>query len=231
MKEHPVDKFFAQKLGNLVVEPSAEAWNKIEHNLETKRKPWGLYFSVAASFTVILAVLSYVLLKPIDKPVEDHYFEQIQQQNQARENQRPKTTQPAGTVPGSENSIPVMAQQGQEQTINKHSNINRPVLAMADYTGDETEFQETALWPIDRVKLEKAHPAKKKYGMSIANASKYLEKESEKEDEKYGNELKSYSAKQWSHIKSREKLDALPLPNINLPKLKFEKNSRAKIVE
>ena len=221
MSEHPVDKYFAEKLEGLVLEPSAEAWNKIENSLETKRKPWGLYFSIAASFLIVLAVSSYVLLKPTNKPIEQQYFEDIQNAHQYNNKQRPRTTQPAGTVPGSENSIPVMAQQGNKQTIAKHSNINRPVLALADYEGDEREFQETALWPIDNIKVEEKKNAKKKYGISIANTNKYVEKE---KTAKYGNTLKSYSAEQWSHIRSGQKLDAVPLPKVSFPKLKFEKN-------
>ena len=52
MKEHPVDQFFSEKLTNMEVVPSADVWGKIEHHLEDKRKPWGLYLSIAASFTI-----------------------------------------------------------------------------------------------------------------------------------------------------------------------------------
>jgi len=224
MKEHPVDTYFAEKLKDLELQPSAEVWNKIEHSLETKRKPWGLYFSIAASFAIILAIFSYVFLKPSSLPLEEQLFEAIQR-NPAQQDHRPKTTQPAGTVPGNENSIPVMAQQGNKKTIAKHSNINRGVLAMADYNGDETEFRDNTIWPIDKIKLAGEKTKKKKYGVRIASANRYLEKdENNNETDNYRNALKSYSAEQWGHIKKREKLDALPLPDIQFPKIKFAKN-------
>jgi len=225
MKEHPVDQFFSEKLTNMEVVPSADVWGKIEHHLEDKRKPWGLYLSIAASFTIILAIFSYVLLKPNGStPVHQEYFEQIQKQNDISNESRPKSVQPSGTVPGSENSIPVMAQEDHKQTIAKHTDLNKSAMALADYEGDESEFSETILFEIEDITLEKRN--KKKYGISIANTDKYLnpKQAAAEEEESYKEQLKGYTAAQWENITSRKKLESPPLPNVSLPKLKFEKS-------
>jgi hypothetical protein len=223
MKEHPVDQFFNDKLANIAIEPSAEVWGKIEHHLEDKRKPWGLFLSIAASFTIILAIFSYVLLKPNGStPVHQEYFEQIQKQNDISNESRPKSVQPSGTVPGSENSVPVMAQEGQKQTIAKHTSLNRKTIAFADYQGDESEFSETTFFEIEDITLEKRK--KKKYGISIANTDKYLKPKTEVKEDNYREQLKGYTAAQWENITSRKKLESPPLPNVSLPKLKFEKS-------
>ena len=222
MKKHPVDHFFKDKLDNISVEPSADVWGKIEHHLEDKRKPWGWYLSIAASFTIILAIFSYLLLKPnSSKPVHQEYFEQIQDQNGYSIESRPKSVQPSGTVPGSENSIPVMAQEDQKQTIAKHTSLNKKMALLADYVGDESEFSVTTLFDIEDITLEKRK--KKKYGISIANADKYLNPQQQEEDSKYREKLKGYTAAQWENITNRKKLESPPLPNVSLPKFKFEK--------
>lgn len=223
MKEHPVDQFFNDKLANISVEPSADVWSKIEHHLEDKRKPWGLYLSIAASFTVILAIFSYVLLKPNSStPAHQDYFEQIQQQNDISNQSRPRSVQPSGTVPGSENSIPVMAQEDQRQAIVKHTSLHMKTTALADYEGDESEFSETTLFAIEDITLEKKK--KRKFGISIANTDKYLKTQPKAEEDTYRAQLKGYTAAQWENITSRKKLESPPLPNVSLPKLKFEKS-------
>ncbi len=223
MKEHPVDQFFSEKLAGITVEPSADVWNKIEHHLEDKRKPWGLYLSIAASFTIILAIFSYVLLKPnSSKPIHQEYFEQIQQQNDISNQSRPKSVQPSGTLPGSENSIPVMAQEDQKQIIVKHTSLHKKTAALADYEGDESEFSETTLFEIEDITLEKRK--KKNFGISIANTDKYLKPQQKAEDEPYREQLKGYTAAQWENITNRKKLESPPLPDVSLPKLKFEKS-------
>jgi hypothetical protein len=223
MKEHPVDQFFSDKLANIAIEPSAEVWRKIEHHLEYKHKPWGLFLSIAASFTIILAIFSYVLLKPnSSKPVHQEYFEQIQDQSEISNQIRPKSVQPSGTVPGSENSIPVMAQEDQKQTIAKHTSLNKKRVALADYVGDESEFSETTLFEIEDITLEKRK--KKKYGISIANTDKYLKPQQAAEEDNYKEQLKGYTAAQWENITNRKKLESPPLPNVSLPKFKFEKS-------
>lgn len=221
MKEHPVDNYFNEALKNIEVQPSASVWEKIDLSLEDKRKPWGMYFSIAASVAVVMAIFSYVLLKPqSSQPVDQQIFEEIQNHQSVTETNRPKTTQPGGTVPGSEKSIPIMAEQGQKSTINKHSNINRKAMAIADYEGDEFEFYDKTLWPIDNISIEKRK--KSRFGISISNHDKYAA--NDETEESYGSELKKYTAATFKNIGSDEKLEKPPLPKLNLPKIKFEKN-------
>jgi hypothetical protein len=224
MKEHPVDKFFSEKLNDLEVTPSEDVWGKIEHHLEEKKTPWGFYYGIAASFVVILAIFSYVLLQPKSSPIERQYFQRDNSEmpiTNSSDN-RPKSVQPSGTVPGSENSIPVMAQQDQKETIKKHTSLHRKVIAMADYEGDEYEFSENTIYPIDPIEIEKKK--ERKFSISIANSSKYLEQNDEPEDTRYREKLKGYTVAQWDNINQRRKLDAPPLPNVKFPKLKFERS-------
>ena len=224
MSQHPVDNFFKAKLANVTIEPSADVWGKIEHHLEDKREPWGLYLSIAASFTIVLAIFSYVLIKPQGStPVEQQYFRDIEKQNNYTNSSRPKSVQPSGTVPGSENSIPVMAQEDSMQTIIKHTNLHKKT-ALADYSGDESELRENELLDIEPIELDEPKTNKRKFGISIANSNKYLKEEAA--DDRYGDKLRGYTAAQWDNITNRKSLNAPPLPNVKFPKFKFEKNPK-----
>jgi len=129
---------------------------------------------------------------------------------------RPKSILPAGTMPGSEESVPIMAQQDQSELVNTHTSLNRKRLALAEFDGDETEFGEQTIWPIDPIRIEKATiKNEKKYGIAMSNPKKYLEEEGPT----FGEELKSYSVAQWDNITHGNKIEAPPKPKIKLPKL------------
>ena len=115
-----------------------------------------------------------------------------------------------------------MAQEDQKQTIAKHTSLNKKRVALADYVGDESEFSETTLFEIEDITLEKRK--KKKYGISIANTDKYLKPQQAAEEDNYKEQLKGYTAAQWENITNRKKLESPPLPNVSLPKFKFEKS-------
>lgn len=60
MKREQVDQFFEKKLNQLEVKPSAEAWEKLDSQLNKKRK-W-VYYRVAAS-VILIATTATILAK------------------------------------------------------------------------------------------------------------------------------------------------------------------------
>ena len=54
MKGNPIDDLFREKLGNHKIAPPANAWSKIEGNLDKKKKGAFFWLSIAASVVIIL---------------------------------------------------------------------------------------------------------------------------------------------------------------------------------
>ncbi|MBL4675060.1 MAG: hypothetical protein JKY70_02470 [Mucilaginibacter sp.] len=64
MQDKDFDRLFSDKLCNLEVEPSREVWKNITAELDSnKRRPLGIYLSIAASLLVILTVGIYFLTR------------------------------------------------------------------------------------------------------------------------------------------------------------------------
>ncbi|RFZ95488.1 hypothetical protein D0C36_08190 [Mucilaginibacter conchicola] len=64
MQDKDFDRLFSDKLGNLEVEPSRGVWKGISAELDSnKRRPLGIYLSIAASLLVMLTVGIYFLTR------------------------------------------------------------------------------------------------------------------------------------------------------------------------
>ena len=222
MKEHPIDKLFKDKFEGSEINPSPSVWSRIEHQLEDDRKPLGYWLSIAATIILLVALFSFIFLNQESQVIE----EQISNQPvpvETHGDERPKSIQPAGTMPGSDSGIPIMAQQDQSETAKKHTSLGGDKLALAEFEGDERQFSDQTIWPIDPIKYEppKIKSDSKKYGIAIADPTKYVKKE--EKEETFGEELKSYSVAQWDNLKNGNKLESPPTPKLNIPKIKFEK--------
>ena len=221
MNEHPIDRFFKEKLEGTEITPSPSAWSRIEHQLEDDRKPLGFWLSIAATIMLLIALFSFFFLNKQGEVIEQQITVQPVP-TEIHDDQRPRTIVPAGTMPGSDNGIPIMAQQDQQETVKKHTSLHSRKLALAEFKGDETQFSDQTIWPIDPIKYQapKKENKKKKYGIAIADPSKYA---TTKKEEKFGEELKDYSVAQWDNIVNGNKLESPPKPKINFPKIKLER--------
>ncbi|WP_457132755.1 hypothetical protein [Mucilaginibacter sp. UYNi724] len=54
MQDKEIDSLFRSKLDNFEVEPSAAVWGGITSQIDKKKKPFGVYLSIAASLLILL---------------------------------------------------------------------------------------------------------------------------------------------------------------------------------
>ena len=219
MTQHPVDQYFKERLESLEVTPGTAVWERIEGKLEDKRKPMGFWLSIAAALVLLISVLSFFFYNQGGQHVEPQISDQPAPAEDVFE-QRPKSIQPAGTMPGTDKSVPIMAQKDQREVVNEHTSLHKGRMAFADFEGDESELGEQTIWPIDPIRYEQSEKKeKKRFGIALANTEKYIEKE----EPRYGEKLRDYSVAQWDNIKHGNKLESPPGPDINFPKIRFER--------
>ncbi|MEB0262835.1 MULTISPECIES: hypothetical protein [unclassified Mucilaginibacter] len=60
MQDKDIDSLFRSKLDNLEVEPSGQVWGGIASQMNKKKKPLGVYLSIAASLVLLSAGLYFV---------------------------------------------------------------------------------------------------------------------------------------------------------------------------
>ncbi|MFD0763768.1 hypothetical protein ACFQZI_02805 [Mucilaginibacter lutimaris] len=73
MQDKEIDSLFRSKLDNFEIEPSAHVWNGIETQMANKKRPLGLYLSIAASLLILLSAGLYFVSNTNDvakKPVQ-----------------------------------------------------------------------------------------------------------------------------------------------------------------
>lgn len=59
MQDKEIDSLFRSKLDNFEVEPSAAVWGGITSQIDKKKKPFGVYLSIAASLLILLGAGLY----------------------------------------------------------------------------------------------------------------------------------------------------------------------------
>lgn len=215
MKEHPIDSQFKQKFEGVEIRPSANVWERIDLQIERKRKPVGYWFSIAASFLVFVAIGTLVFNASIS--VEPLYYQEDIPVLEIVE-EVPVLAPVVNKPEAKKRTIPVLSQQRSSDLAKEHTAIAQvgKVEKVVPTSKEDPALTEGAIeTQVDR-------NVRKSKTVIIADASGYLKHTPEDEEiSSYSKQLKEYSVAQWDNLKKGSAIQTPPKPIIKFKKPRF----------
>ena len=198
MKEHPVDTYFSTRLSGSI-EPSKDLWSRIE--TEVHPQPKGLAWRKVMGYAAIFVLIPTLwFLRPSTET--RHYTPDLEE---------------ASFTNRTETNVPVIQEKQTLDTEEEKPSAAFAQARFADYQGDEWEFSDQTIHPIDPIQWS---PSKSSRTVVMTVYSTPKQKP-ETEKATYGKELVAYTRTQWDNLKKGEKLNAPPTPKVKVKKPRF----------